>query len=403
MHSTSPALFVSNSLQDLPPVTSQDPCNPQEAEVLPQATGDLHQHRLSGQDCAAHPLTQVRQPQGGEPSSGAASDPGTAHQPATAHRQGQTRQAASGGTWFAPADSADASARDVGARPSSNHMPMSWGLRRPRTRSRPRQSDGSTTDLAAVAAAATAEAEQAAASAVARAHTDYDESASQSDDQPHSRRHPQKGFCQALPELRSHSLPPRAGSAAQQGNTFASRGYSDANLEPPTRNLRHPLGRRGGSRTGRNHHRAGALPSNLQKDLGYIGSNFLGVNGVRHGPEFPLRWKAGTWDPVLKKTVYIGSYDTELEAAQAVDAWHVSCGRAPVNCVEPDPSPATTHARTYKQQMHKQQMQGSASATNRSQVILFSACDIPEHRPRPPPPFCAQKPCHNQLSLSCPK
>ena len=256
---------------------------------------------------------------------------------------------------------------------------MSWGLRRPRTRSRPRQSDGSTTDLAVVAAAATAEAEQAAASAVARAHADYDESASQSDDQPHSRRHPQNGCCRAPQGLRSHSLPPRAGSAAQQGNSCDSRGYSDANLEPPSRTPRRALGRKGGPRTGRNHHRAGALPSNLQKDLGYIGSNFLGVNGVRHGPDFPLRWKAGTWDPVLKKTVYIGSYSTELEAATAVDAWHVSCGRTPVNFVKPDTSPATTHARTYKQQTHKQHMQGDASATNRSQVILVSACDIPAH------------------------
>lgn len=105
-----------------------------------------------------------------------------------------------------------------------------------------------------------------------------------------------------------------------------------------------------------------------EKDLGYIGSNFLGVNGVRHGPDFPLRWKAGTWDPLLKKTVYIGSYDTELEAAKAVDSWHVSCGRAPVNFMEPDPPPAVTHVWTLKQQpgeqrTRKQVMQVEASAT----------------------------------------
>ena len=401
MHTAHPALSVSISPQDLPPAITRNQCNPQEAEALPQATCDVQQHRHSGQDYAAHP-SAVRRPQEGAPPSGAASDPGSAHQPATAYRQGQTGQAASPGPWLASPNVADDSVRDVSTRPSSNHMPMSWGSRRPRTRSRPRQSDGSTTDLAVVAAAATAEAEQAAASAVARAHTDY-ESASQSDDPPHSSRHPQNGFCQARQGLRSHSLPPRAGSAAQQGNSCDSRAYSDANLEPPSRTPRRTLRRKGGPRTGRNHHRAGALPSNLHKDLGYIGSNFLGVNGVRHGPEFPLRWKAGTWDPVLKKTVYIGSYNTELEAAKAVDAWHVSCGRAPVNFVKPAPSPAIAHARTYKQQTHKQHMQGNASATNRSQVILISACDIPEHRPIPSPPLAprnlAEEPCHKMPPL----
>ena len=52
---------------------------------------------------------------------------------------------------------------------------------------------------------------------------------------------------------------------------------------------------------------------------------------MKHGPERFLRWRAGTWDPVIKKTVYIGSYDTELGAATAVDAWHVSQGREAVN------------------------------------------------------------------------
>ena len=37
----------------------------------------------------------------------------------------------------------------------------------------------------------------------------------------------------------------------------------------------------------------------------------------------------------VKKTVYIGSYDTEVGAAAAVDAWHVSQGRDPVNFPEP--------------------------------------------------------------------
>ena len=383
MHSSSPALFVSISPRDVPPATTQHPCNPQEAEALAPATGDLQQHRLSGQDHAAQPSAQVRPSQEGAPTNGAASDSGAAHQPATARRQRQTGQAASEGCW---PNSAGDSVRDVGTRPSSNNMTMSWGLRRPRTRSRPRHPDGSTTDLAVVAAAATAEAEQAAASAVAKAHTDYDESASQSDDQPHSRRHSQNGFCRARQGLVSHSFPPRAGSAAQQEKAFDFRGHPDADPESPTHNSCRALGHKGCFRTGRNHHRAGALPSNLHKDLGYIGSNFLGVNGVRHGPEFPMRWKAGTWDPALKKTVYIGSFNTELEAAKAVDAWHVSCGRAPVNFVEPHPNPATSHAKTYKQQMHMQRMQGNASATNRSQVILVSAGDIAVHLLNIPPP-----------------
>jgi len=37
----------------------------------------------------------------------------------------------------------------------------------------------------------------------------------------------------------------------------------------------------------------------------------------------------------VKKTVYIGSYDTEVGAAAAVDAWHVSQGREAVNFPEP--------------------------------------------------------------------
>lgn len=49
---------------------------------------------------------------------------------------------------------------------------------------------------------------------------------------------------------------------------------------------------------------------------------------------FPLRWRAGTWDPIAKKTVYIGSYNREFEAAAAVDAWHVSHGRQAVNFPE---------------------------------------------------------------------
>ena len=41
----------------------------------------------------------------------------------------------------------------------------------------------------------------------------------------------------------------------------------------------------------------------------------------------------------VKKTVYIGSYDTEVGAAAAVDAWHVSQGREAVNFPEPSPVP----------------------------------------------------------------
>lgn len=37
----------------------------------------------------------------------------------------------------------------------------------------------------------------------------------------------------------------------------------------------------------------------------------------------------------VKKTVYIGSFDTEVGAAAAVDAWHVSQGREAVNFPEP--------------------------------------------------------------------
>ena len=382
---------------------TQHPCNIQAAQAL-QATGgvqDVQQRQLSGKaQCSSvglilqpfgEPLSvpasdpvQQRQLSGkaqcssvglvlqafGEPPSVAASDP---VQPASVRQHRQTAQTDSTGPWLEPLTSGDDCVRDVGAGPPSDHMPVSWGLRKPRTRHRPRQSDRFTTDLAVVAAAATAEAEQAAASAVARAHIDYDEAASQSGaQQPHSKRLSQESFRQTRQGLRSRSLPPRSGAAPQQTYSFDSRGYPDPgpSIRPPRQALEH----KGGPRTGRNHHRAGALPSNLHKETGYIGSNWLGVNGIRHGPEFPLRWKAGTWDPVLKKTVYIGSFDLEIDAAKAVDAWHISCGRAPVNFMEPDPQPPSSHARTYKQQT-----QANASATNRVQVTSGSSYGIHEH------------------------
>ena len=353
-HKPTPALSVSP--QDLPNPTTQDPCQPQEGSVLPEATGDVADAQQEHH--AAHPCTRVRASQEEAPPGAAASDAGTAPQPAA---RPKTRQAASLGPWLASSASGMASMRDVSAPPASHHLPLSWGLRRPRTRSRPRQSDSSMTDLAVAAAAATAEAEQAAASAVARAHTDYDDSAGQSDEKPHSKHHPQNGFPPAHHGLRSRSLPPRAGSAALQESGFASRGHPDANEEPLAGTPSRALGRKGRPRSGRNHHRAGASPINLHKDLGYIGSNFLGVNGVRHGPDFPLRWKAGTWDPLLKKTVYIGSYDTEPEAAKAVDSWHVSCGRAPVNFTEPDRQPAITHVWTLKPRKQVMPVEASAS------------------------------------------
>ena len=68
-----------------------------------------------------------------------------------------------------------------------------------------------------------------------------------------------------------------------------------------------------------------------RKPHDYMGSQYCGVNGIQHSVESLLRWRAATWDPQIKKTVYIGSFNVEEAAATAVDAWHVSHGRSPVN------------------------------------------------------------------------
>lgn len=93
-------------------------------------------------------------------------------------------------------------------------------------------------------------------------------------------------------------------------------------MHPNGSNSRHAGSRRAGSK---------ATPKGPYKPHDYLGSRFCGVNGIQHTPDSLLRWRAGTWDPVLKKTVYIGSYRKEVAAAAAVDAWHASHGRPPVN------------------------------------------------------------------------
>lgn len=67
------------------------------------------------------------------------------------------------------------------------------------------------------------------------------------------------------------------------------------------------------------------------KPQGYVASRFCGVTGTQHLLGCRTRWRAATWDPVIKKTIYIGSYEEEKAAAAAVDAWHASHGRPPVN------------------------------------------------------------------------
>ena len=212
-------------------------------------------------------------------------------------------------------------------------VPICWGQQRPRTR-RQGQPEVSTTDLATVAAAAAAEAEQAAASAVAKARSEFDEAASQSGvamepPMPRSRQ-TRNGFHSQYAPLNT-ALSPAVTKSAAGSPGGRSRHPHGSSPDQVLSSHCGPVRTKGGPRTGRNHHRAGASPSNLNKSLGYIGSRYLGVNGVRHAPKFPLRWRAGTWDPYAKKTVYIGSYDTEVGAAAAVDAWHVSQGREPVN------------------------------------------------------------------------
>ncbi len=205
-------------------------------------------------------------------------------------------------------------------------VPSSWGIRKPRTRRQARPSDASTTDLATVAAAAAAEAEQAAAAAVARARVDFDEDASQSGaaaEPPARSQRTTTGFHshsaatdRTLPPLSSQSAaggwlrhrqhsPPRQVLPSQHQYDSCSGQIPPAQHQddPPPDQIPPACpgsgGSKGAPRTGRNHHRAGASPSNLSKSVGYIGSTYLGVNGVRHSPEFPLRWRAGTWDPLV--------------------------------------------------------------------------------------------------------
>ncbi len=210
-------------------------------------------------------------------------------------------------------------------------VPISWGIRKPRTRRQARPSDASTTDLATVAAAAAAGAEQAAAAAVAKARADFDEAASQSG----AAGEPPARSQRIATGLHSHSaapdrtlLPLSSDSAAGQsaaGGWLRHRQHSPSGQVLPSQHQYDSCpgqippaqhqddsppdqipparpgsgGSKGAPRTGRNHHRAGASPSNLNKSVGYIGSTYLGVNGVRHSPEFPLRWRAGTWDPLV--------------------------------------------------------------------------------------------------------
>ncbi len=217
-------------------------------------------------------------------------------------------------------------------------VPISWGIRKPRTRRQARPSDASTTDLATVAAAAAAEAEQAAAAAVAKARADFDEAASQSGA---AAERITTGF-HSYSAAQDRTLLPMSSDSAAAGQSAAGGRLKHQQHSPSVQDLpaQHQYdscpgqippaqhqddsppdqslsarpgsaGTKGAPRTGRNHHRAGASPSNLNKSVGYIGSTYLGVNGVRHSPEFPLRWRAGTWDPlVLPPTPPPASMDT---------------------------------------------------------------------------------------------
>lgn len=315
------------------------------ADSLQATHFEVTQCQPPGQPQLETPTPMVAEASEGPPTA-AALDPDAATIPVAARQHRQPSWTASEG----PQAEAPSPSHEVNAQP-----PFSWGRRKPRTRNTARQSEDSTTDLATVAAAAIAEAEEAAASAVATARSEF-AAASHSEAQwSQAKQHAQNGFRPHHHSPKSVLQPPGAGFGPSQAASGVLRGPQDPNLGHPSKaasgalrgpsdpNQGHPMQnphqgvkRKGGPRSGRNHHRAGALPSNLNKRMGYIGSTFLGVNGVRHGAKFPLRWRAGTWDPLLKKTVYIGSYEAETDAAKAVDAWHVSQGRPPVNFTQPD-------------------------------------------------------------------
>lgn len=108
----------------------------------------------------------------------------------------------------------------------------------------------------------------------------------------------------------------------------------------------------------------------------YLGSCFCGVNGIQHSAESSLRWRAGTWDPVIKKTVYIGSYDEEEEAAAAVDAWHVSQGRNPVNFRRQGAAVAPAARRSSPLQANVQRQSGYGSDVSQDEEAM-----LPERSP----------------------
>ena len=318
-------------------------------------------HELTQCQAPGPPQLEVPNPLVAEASQGppspAALDLHAALKPAAAHQHRQPSQAISEGLQ----PQASSPGHELNAQP-----PFSWGRRKPRTRNSARQSEDSTTDLATVAAAAAAEAEEAAASAVATAHSEFETVSHSETQRSKAKQRPQKASRQHYQSFRSFSQPPGLASAPSKAASAALGGppLPNPNLGHPKLAPHQEQKRQGGPRSGRNHHRAGALPSNLNKSMGYIGSTFLGVNGVRHGAKFPLRWRAGTWDPLLKKTIYIGSYESETDAAKAVDAWHVSQGRLPVNFTQPDakfPDPPVNQQAAAAEAARPVMANGSAS------------------------------------------
>lgn len=265
-----------------------------------------------------------------------------------------------------------------------------WGSQRPRTKKTPHPSIPVASErLLTGAAAAAAEAEDAAA--VAAAHTLVRNSYTAEMSGPHrigSAQQPQEqrpGLVHHMPMVRKrywpqvhdeqsspqhqrkrsfeqstgagqHSSSPgkhqqKRRQCAEQGDDAVMHRCSTDQCpgKPPTQDkhrgsAQHNKGSSSGGRKGsvsqwhpsaaQHQHGKGAGAEALKvarQPHDYVGSQYCGVNGIQHSVESLLRWRAATWDPQEKKTVYIGSFDMEEAAATAVDAWHVSHGRPPVN------------------------------------------------------------------------
>lgn len=223
----------------------------------------------------------------------------------------------------------------------------SWASQKPRSKKKMKPRSAvlpSAASLALIAAAAAAEAEAAAASAAAAAivrsgyasgrhagHTVSAAAAKQGSWAPQ-----QQNRYEVQHQARPPALPESSGDPQHKRSRHNDQDTVSEHAEPHAKHRKSPdcdqspsvddeeQGTDKSFTYGMAKQHTGRRVLKRYKPHDYVGSQYCGVNGIRHTAGSPLRWRAGTWDPVVKKTAYIGSYDVEEDAAAAVDTWHVS-------------------------------------------------------------------------------